>query len=208
MSAGISPASVANRNTTMLDLPLAQDEPNPATKELAEFLRAFSASFRRRDQARLFEVYVRGLLHEGSRKSIESMVRALQDEVTSPVRDLSQALQHVRLLNDDEWDGGHDVQSDDGHVQVRNDRGRHEHDVYERRQGLLRHDSSVLRLHGNHDESVLHLLHDDEQHAGVLLLLIVHSFPARDEKKAKPSGPSAAARLDILLRLSPRHLGR
>jgi hypothetical protein len=35
---------------------------------------------------------------------------------------------------------------------------------------MLRDGSELLRLHDQHDEGRLHLLRDDEQHAGLLLL--------------------------------------
>ena len=43
--------------------------------------------------------------------------------------------------------------------------------MHERRQGLLRDDSGLLRLLRQHDEGWLHLLYDDEWHAGLLLLI-------------------------------------
>ncbi len=43
--------------------------------------------------------------------------------------------------------------------------------MHERRQGLLRDDSGVLRLLREHDEGRLQLLHDDERHARLLLLI-------------------------------------
>jgi len=33
---------------------------------------------------------------------------------------------------------------------------------------VLRHDPGLLRLHVQHDEGRLHLLHDDERHPGLL----------------------------------------
>ena len=45
------------------------------------------------------------------------------------------------------------------------------HHLHQRRQGLLRDDPGLLRLHGHHDEGRLHLLRDDEQHARLLRLL-------------------------------------
>ena len=45
------------------------------------------------------------------------------------------------------------------------------HHLHQRRQRVLRDDPGLLRLHDGHDEGRLHLLHDDEQHAGLLLLL-------------------------------------
>jgi hypothetical protein len=44
---------------------------------------------------------------------------------------------------------------------------------------LLCDDSVVLRLHDGHDEGRLHLLHDDEQHAGLLLVLNVSCVAER-----------------------------
>lgn len=76
--------------------------PAAATDRLDEFLRPFAATFRRRDQARWFQLYVRGLLHSGSRKTIEAMVRALQSDLEIPIRDLPQALQN--FLNQSPWD--------------------------------------------------------------------------------------------------------
>ena len=75
------------------------------------------------------------------------------------------------LLHDDERDDGLLLQPDDGHVQVRDDRQGRLHDLHQRRQGLLRDDPGLLRLLRSHDEGRLHLLHDDERHAGLLRLL-------------------------------------
>jgi hypothetical protein len=45
-------------------------------------------------------------------------------------------------------------------------------DLHLRRQGLLRDDSGLLRLHDEDDEGRVLLLHDDERHARLLQLLI------------------------------------
>ena len=44
------------------------------------------------------------------------------------------------------------------------------HHLHQRRQGMRGHDSGLLRVLRVDDEGRLHLLHDDERHAGVLLL--------------------------------------
>jgi hypothetical protein len=44
--------------------------------------------------------------------------------------------------------------------------------VYQRRPEVLPDDSRVLRLHDRDDAGGLQLLHDDEQHAGLLRLLL------------------------------------
>jgi hypothetical protein len=43
--------------------------------------------------------------------------------------------------------------------------------MHQRRSVLLRDDRGLLRLHDEHDEGWLHLLPDDQQHAGLLRLL-------------------------------------
>ncbi|MEI7685342.1 MAG: IS701 family transposase [Planctomycetota bacterium] len=73
-----------------------------AADGLDRFLQPFAALFRRRDQARWFQLYVRGLLHEGPRKTIEAMVRHLEPGPGAPIRDLAQALQN--FLNQSPWD--------------------------------------------------------------------------------------------------------
>ncbi len=49
------------------------------------------------------------------------------------------------------------------------------HHLHQRRRKVLRDDPGLLRLHGRHDEGRLHLLHDDEQHAGLLRHLLTDS---------------------------------
>jgi hypothetical protein len=77
------------------------------------------------------------------------------------------------VLLHDERNDGLLLQQDYGHVQVRADQGWRVHDLHQRCRGLLCDDSVVLRLHDGHDEGRLHLLHDDEQHAGVLRQLLI-----------------------------------
>jgi hypothetical protein len=79
---------------------------------------------------------------------------------------------HVELLLHDERHDGLLLQSDDGHVQVRDDREGRLHHVHERRRQMLRDDSSVLHLLLAHDGRWLHVLSDDEQHAGLLLRML------------------------------------
>jgi SRSO17 transposase len=79
-----------------------KDVRSAQTDRLDDFLRPFAATFRRRDQARLFRVYLRALLHDAPRKSIEAMVRALESDLDIPIGDLSQALQN--FLNQSPWD--------------------------------------------------------------------------------------------------------
>jgi hypothetical protein len=94
----------------------------------------------------------------------------------------------VQLLHDDERHDGLLLQLDDGHVQVRGDRhGRLLH-VHEWRQGLLRDDSGLLRLLRQHDEGWLHLLHDDEWHAGLLLLINRIAAVNRATTQKRPLG--------------------
>jgi hypothetical protein len=45
------------------------------------------------------------------------------------------------------------------------------HDLHQRRPEVLRDDSGLLRLHGVHAQGRLHLLHDAQQHPGLLRLL-------------------------------------
>src|SRR5262249_14901211 len=52
----------------------------------------------------------------------------------------------------------------------RDDQERLRDDLYQRRQGVLRDDPGVLRLHERVHEERLHLLRDDERHPGLLLL--------------------------------------
>jgi hypothetical protein len=60
----------------------------------------------------------------------------------------------------------------------------------------------VLRLHERHDDRRLHLLHDDERHAGVLLLtpqvLIVldSSFRAGDRRETMNREATSALQLN------------
>ena len=98
---------------------------------------------------------------------------------------------HVLLLHDDERHDGVLLQPHDGHVQVRDDRGRRVHHLHQRRQGLLRHDPGVLRLHVRHDEGRLHLLRDDEQHAGLLRLLNDRPDTHRPQRSTRP-GPATS----------------
>jgi len=76
------------------------------------------------------------------------------------------------LLHDDERHDGLLLQPNDGHVQVRNDQGWLLHHLHQRRQGLLRDDSGLLRMHEHDDEGRLYVLRDDEQDSGLLQVLL------------------------------------
>jgi hypothetical protein len=69
-----------------------------------------------------------------------------------------------------------------------------------KRQGLLRDDSGLLRLLRQHDEGWLHLLHDDEWHAG--LLLLIDGITAVNRATTQRSPSFAFARLQA--RISSR----
>ena len=56
------------------------------------------------------------------------------------------------------------------------------HHLHQRRRQVLRDDPGLLRLHGRHDEGRLHLLRDDEQHAGLLRLLLVTTTKQMNNK--------------------------
>ena len=75
---------------------------------------------------------------------------------------------HGFLPDDDERHDHDEHEHDDGHVQNGNDQGRHVHDVHQRRHEVLQDDPGLLHGHDDHDGVRLHLLHDDEQHAGLL----------------------------------------
>jgi len=79
---------------------------------------------------------------------------------------------HVQRLLHDERHGGLLLQLHRGHVQVRDDQRRRLRDLHERRRQVLRDDSSLLRLRRLHAEGRLHLLCADEQHPGLLRLLL------------------------------------
>lgn len=80
----------------------AESSEEPSADRLADFLRPFESVFRRRDQARWFHVYLRGLLAPGSRKTIEAMVRDIEPTLGTPIGDLSQSIQN--FLNQSPWD--------------------------------------------------------------------------------------------------------
>jgi len=60
---------------------------------------------------------------------------------------------------------------------MRHDQGWLLHHLHQRRRQVLRDDSGMLRVHVGHDEGWLHLLRDDEQHPGLLLLLRLGNIP-------------------------------
>jgi len=61
----------------------------------------------------------------------------------------------------------------------------------------LRDDSGLLRLLRQHDEGWLHLLHDDEWHAGLLLLLIARIATVnRATTQKRPLGFSGSVSFD------------
>jgi len=74
---------------------------------------------------------------------------------------------HVHLL----LQHGHD-----GYVQGGNDGNGVQDDLHQRRQELRKDDSGLLRLHECVHDARLHLLHDDERHADVLLHDVIRSI--------------------------------
>lgn len=73
-------------------------------QRLAEYVDQFRQDFRRRDQARWAEVYLRGLLLAGGRKSVEPLARRARPAGGRPVDDAAQALQN--FVNQSPWDEG------------------------------------------------------------------------------------------------------
>jgi len=71
-----------------------------APSRLEEYLDGFRLAFRRRDQARWADVYVRGLLGAGGRRNVENLARAAADG--QGVEDVAQALGH--FVNHSPWD--------------------------------------------------------------------------------------------------------
>lgn len=71
-------------------------------RRLAEYATHFAPSFRRKDQARWAEAYLRGLLQDGERKSVEPLVRRIELPPQCRTTDPTQAVQH--WLNQGGWD--------------------------------------------------------------------------------------------------------
>jgi hypothetical protein len=78
----------------------------------------------------------------------------------------------VHLLHDDERHDGLLLQPDHGHVLLRGDQQGRVPDLHQRRQPMLRDDSGLLRLPGDHAQVRLHVLHAHESNAGLLRLLL------------------------------------
>jgi len=111
----------------------------------------------------------------------------------------------VQLLLHDERDDGLLLQLDDGHVQVRADRRRRLHHLHQWRPILLCDDRGLLCVHDLDDEIWLHMLPDDQQHAGLLRLL----KPA-PTNKPNPRAGASRRRPSIRRRIRPslRHRSR
>lgn len=71
-------------------------------RRLAEYAALFAPDFRRTDQARWTEAYLRGLLQDGDRKSVEPLVRRIQLPPQCQCVDPIQAVQH--WLNQGSWE--------------------------------------------------------------------------------------------------------
>jgi SRSO17 transposase len=69
-------------------------------RELEEFVEELMSDLRRRDQRRWAQTYLRGLMLDGDRKSIEPMARRLE-EIDGSKRDYEQSLQ--QLVNQSTW---------------------------------------------------------------------------------------------------------
>jgi SRSO17 transposase len=69
-------------------------------RELEEFVEELMSDLRRRDQRRWAQTYLRGLMLDGDRKSIEPMARRLE-EIDGSNRDYEQSLQ--QLVNQSTW---------------------------------------------------------------------------------------------------------
>jgi SRSO17 transposase len=69
---------------------------------LAAYAERFSADFARCDQARWVEVFLRGLLQDGDRKSVEPLINRIELPERCRVSDPVQAAQH--WLNQGRWD--------------------------------------------------------------------------------------------------------
>ena len=71
--------------------------------ELEEFVGALLSDLPRKDQRRWTQTYLRGLLLDGDRKSIEPMARRLE-EIDGSKQDYEQSLQ--QLVNQSPWPAG------------------------------------------------------------------------------------------------------
>ncbi len=71
-------------------------------RRLAEYAALFAPDFHRKDQARWSEAYLRGLLQDGDRKSVEPLVRRIQLPPQCQCMDPIQAVQH--WLNQGMWE--------------------------------------------------------------------------------------------------------
>lgn len=71
-------------------------------RRLTAYAAKFAPDFRRKDQARWTEAYLRGLLQDGERKSVEPLVRRVHLPPQCQSIDPTQAVQH--WLNQGSWD--------------------------------------------------------------------------------------------------------